>query len=72
MKRLLIICAAMFLIAGCSDKQTEVKVVETKPEPTMTELAESNDSYWGYIDYLWTRNGDIFSRSFLELYRGLD
>tara|TARA_B100001093_G_scaffold485457_1_gene519826 strand:+ start:88 stop:936 length:849 start_codon:yes stop_codon:yes gene_type:complete len=61
MKRLLIICAAMFLIAGCSDKETEVKVVDTKPEPTMTELAESNDSYWGYIDYLWARNGDSYS-----------
>ncbi|MFQ3263315.1 MAG: hypothetical protein ACI8W6_000632 [Porticoccaceae bacterium] len=27
----------------------------------MTELAEANPSYWGYIDYLWAENGDSFS-----------
>ena len=50
MKRLLIICSAIFIIAGCSDKEAEVQTVEAAPEPTMTELAESNASYWGYID----------------------
>ena len=61
MKRLLIICSAIFVIAGCSDKEAEVQTVEAAPEPTMTELAESNASYWGYIDYLWARNGDSYS-----------
>ena len=62
MKRLLIICSAIFIIAGCSDKESEVQKVEAVPEPTMTELAESNASYWGYIDYLWAKNGDSFSQ----------
>ena len=68
MKRLLIICSAIFIIAGCSDKEAEVQTVEAAPEPTMTELAESNASYWGYIDYLWARNGDSFSQEGFSAY----
>jgi hypothetical protein len=61
MRRFIIICSALLTIAGCAQNRVEVKPVEAAPEPTMTEIAESNPSYWGYIDYLWAENGDSFS-----------
>ena len=44
MRRFIIICSALLTIAGCAQDRVEVKPVEAAPEPTMTEIAESNPS----------------------------
>jgi hypothetical protein len=68
MKKLFITCLAMFAIAGCSEKEADVQSMEPAPELTMTQAAESNPSYWGYIDYLWAKNGDSFSQEGFAAY----
>jgi hypothetical protein len=59
MKKLIILFTVLLAVAGCTE--TEDQAVTADPTPSMTELAEANPSYWGYIDYLWAENGDSFS-----------
>ena len=51
MKKLIILFTVLLAVAGCT--KTEDQAVAADPTPSMTELAEANPSYWGYIDYLW-------------------
>ena len=68
MRHLTIIFSVLLIFVGCAQKETEVKVIDATPEPSMTEIAESNPAYWGYIDYLWAKNGESFSQEGFSAY----
>ena len=68
MRHLTIIFSVLLIFVGCAQKETEVRVIDATPEPSMTEIAESNPAYWGYIDYLWAKNGESFSQEGFSAY----
>ena len=68
MRQLTIILSVFLIFGGCAQKGADVKSADATPEPSMTAIAESNPASWGYIDYLWAKNGESFSQEGFSAY----
>ena len=63
--------SSLSLLLACASENepsNQEVVSEENSEPTMNEVAEANPSYWGYIDYLWARNGENFTQEKFSAY----
>lgn len=68
MKKLVALIPILLLLFACAQEQTETKTAEIVSTKTLTEMAESNPDYWGYIDYVWTKDGEAMSDESLAAY----
>ena len=63
--------SSLSLLIACAsekDQSNQEVAIEENSEPTMSEVAEANPSYWGYIDYLWASNGENFTQEKFSAY----
>ena len=68
MRKLIVICSVLLATVGCAQKEATVQSPAAVQAPSMTEIAEANPTYWGYIDYLWAKNGESFSEDAFAAY----
>jgi len=68
MKKYIVLIPILLLLFACAQEQTETKTAEIVSTKTLTEMAESNPDYWGYIDYVWVKDGEAMSEETFAAY----